>query len=203
MPGSPRFSMTPGLAACGYVVPVGGNPDVGARTRTERGCNPGPTSGCLPKNDNPRLHARRLLAAQRPGATPVAVQGPLLEPGGSTFRTCGSPTAQVAARSRMSKLCRGWAEFQPQKRRGRHYFHPTDQFVAGMSRLPTQKKAAEVTNADIAFERATRCVAALLGDAGPCGGKRLSPITHATTGVHKAQGVRTALHNRPAPPSRA
>ena len=97
MPGRPRFSMTPGLAACGYVVPVGGNPDVGARTRTERGCNPGPTSGCLPKNDNPRLHARRLLAAQRPGATPVAVQGPLLEPGGSTFRTCGSPTAQVSA----------------------------------------------------------------------------------------------------------
>ena len=65
------------------------------------------------------------------------------------------------------------------------------------------RKAAEVTNADIAFERATRCVAALLGDAGPCGGKRLSPITHTTTGVHKAQGVRTALHNRPAPPSRA
>ena len=153
---------------------------------TTRGCMPG---GSWPPNT--------------PGLPPVAVQGPLLELGGSTFRTCGSPTAQVAARSRMSKLCRDWAEFQPQKRRGRHYFHPTDQFVADMSRLPTQKKAAEVTNADIAFERATRCVAALLGDAGPCGGKRLSPITHATTGVHKAQGVRTALHNRPAPPSRA
>jgi len=43
-------------------------------------------------------------------------------------------------------MFRGWAERQPQKRRGRHYFHPTDQFVADMSRLPSQKAAA-VTNA--------------------------------------------------------
>ena len=150
---------------------------------TTRGCMPG---GSWPPNT--------------PGLPPVAVQGPLLEPGGSTFRTCGSPTAQVSARSRCAAT---GPNFSHKSDGGDITSIQTDQFVADMSRLPTQKKAAEVTNADIAFERATRCVAALLGDAGPCGGKRLSPITHATTGVHKAQGVRTALHNRPAPPSRA
>ena len=146
---------------------------------TTRGCMPG---GSWPPNT--------------PGLPPVAVQGPLLELGGSTFRTCGSLTAQLGPRP-------GGAESRPQRRRRRHHLHPTDQFVADMSLPPTQRRRAEVTNADIAFERATRCVAALLGDAGPCGGKRLSHITHATTGVHQAQGVRTALHNRPAPPSRA
>ena len=150
---------------------------------TTRGCMPG---GSWPPNT--------------PGLPPVAVQGPLLELGGSTFRTCGSPTAQVSARSRCAAT-------------GPNFSHKSDGgditsiqqtnlwLTCPCCRL--KRKAAEVTNADIAFERATRCVAALLGDAGPCGGKRLSPITHATTGVHKAQGVKTALHNRPAPPSRA
>ena len=45
---------------------------------TTRGCMPG---GSWPPNT--------------PGLPPVAVQGPLLERGGSTFRTCGSLTAQV------------------------------------------------------------------------------------------------------------
>ena len=77
---------------------------------TTRGCMPG---GSWPPNT--------------PGLPPVAVQGPLLELGGSTFRTCGSLTAQVRPEA---EARRGWAESQPQKRRGRHYFHPTDQFVA-------------------------------------------------------------------------
>ena len=146
---------------------------------TTRGCMPG---GSWPPNT--------------PGLPPVAVQGPLLELGGSTFRTCGSLTAQVAARSQCSAAGRNFSH----KSDGGDItsIQQTNLWLTGQGcRL---KRAAEVTNADIAFERATRCVAALLGDAEPRQGERLPVIAHVTT-VHTTE-VRGAPDMRLAAPGR-
>ena len=91
---------------------------------TTRGCMPG---GSWPPNT--------------PGLPPVAVQGPLLELGGSTFRTCGSLTAQVGPEADVPRL----GGISATKATGETLL-PSNRPICGSGRGPGQVKRPERQN---------------------------------------------------------